>query len=82
MKIFTENKFSRFVLKDGEVIDGLIIFHSFDQSYKKHYMVREHNIQSFNRAMRSDRDAARNLCERFEIERIKRSKALEGIFLN
>lgn len=82
MKIFTENKYSQFILKDGEVINGFIVFCTFDQSHKKHYLVREHNIQSFNRAMRSDRDTARNLCERFEIDTIRRSKALEKVFLN
>jgi hypothetical protein len=82
MKIFAENKFSQFTLKNGEVITGFIIFYSFDQSSKKHYLVREHNITSFNRAMRSNRDEARTLCERFEIDSIRRSKILPSVYLN
>jgi len=82
MKIFTENKLSRFILKDGEEINGLIVFCTFDQSNKKHYLVREHNLNSFRMAMLGNRDTARNLCERFEIDRIKRSRPLENVFLN
>jgi hypothetical protein len=82
MKIFTENKFSRFILKDGEEINGLIIFCSFDQAGKKHYLVREQNLSGFRLAMLTNRDAARRLCERFEIDRIRRSSILEGMHLN
>jgi hypothetical protein len=80
MKIFTENQFSQFILRNGEVLNGVVTFCSFDQSHKKHYFIHEHNIQSFNKAMRSDRTAARSLCERFEIDSIRRSKVLETVF--
>jgi hypothetical protein len=82
MKIFTENKYSRFILKDGEVIDGIIVFCSFDRSNNKHYLVRDYQISAFNKAMNGDRDSARKLCERFEINRIRRSAALEGVCAN
>jgi hypothetical protein len=76
MKIFTENRLSEFILRDGEVIHGLIVFMSFDSSYKSHYLVREHNLPSFRKLMNSDRQAARHLCERFDLDRIRKSKPL------
>lgn len=77
MKIFTENMLSEFILRDGEVIYGLIVFMSFDGSQKRHYLVKEHNLDSFHRLLNNDRFAARRLCERFDIDRIKKSKPLK-----
>lgn len=76
MKIFTENRLSEFILRDGEVVHGLIIYMSFDSSFKSHYLVREHNLQSFQKLINSDRQAARHLCERFDLNRIRKSKPL------
>jgi hypothetical protein len=76
MKIFTENRLSEFILRDGEVIHGLIVFMSFDASYKTHYLVREHNLSSFRKLLNTDRQAARHLCERFDLDRIRKSKPL------
>ncbi len=76
MKIFTENRLSEFVLRDGEVIHGLIIFMSFDANYKSHYLVREHNLCNFHKLLNTDRQGARHLCERFDLDRIRKSRIL------
>jgi hypothetical protein len=76
MKIFTENRLSEFILRDGEVIHGVILYMSFDKSYKNHYLIREHNVPGFMKLLNSDRQAARHLCERFDLDRIRKSKPL------
>jgi hypothetical protein len=78
MKIFTENLFSEFILKDGEVIHGLIVFMSFDGSYRSHYLVKDYNLASFRRLLNTDRQGARKYCERFDIDRIKKSRVLKA----